>query len=392
MQLAPTPPGDMYLPPEKASLAQQRFPIDLNLCRDCGYAGLLDIVDPAAIYPDYIYTTATSPGLVAHFGQYAERAAAVLSLQKQSLVVDIGSNDGALLSGFKRIGMRVAGVEPATKIAEQANAGGIPTVNRFFDGEAVARILRDHGPAQLVTANNVFANIDDAASVVEGVGKLLAPGGTFAVEFMYLGDLVKNRVFDYVYHEHLSYFSIDALRRFFARHGMTLAGADHVETKGGSVRVYVQRKEEARPLDTAMAKLLEAEAAQGLADPATYRALQSVADANGAKCRELLAKYRAEKRRIVGYGASITCTTLIYYFALEPYLDFLVDDNATKHGTLCPGTKLVVRPSSVLRDAPPDVIVVLAWRFAGMILERSPRPATGGAFLLPMPEVKVIAS
>jgi hypothetical protein len=307
--------------------------------------------------------------------------------------VDIGSNDGALLRGFKSLGMRVVGVEPALAIAQQSAQSGIPTHCGFFDETAVAAIRAQHGSANLITANNVFANIDDLSGVTSNINALLAPGGVFVIEFAYLGDLVRNRVFDYVYHEHLSYFSVETLRTFFGRAGMTIVTAEPVDTKGGSLRIYVQRTSEvSRPVD-GVERLVDEERRAGLRQPDTYRALQNTVDANRNKCRQILASYKAEGKRIAGYGASVTCTTLIYHFGLQDFLEFLVDDNGRKHGTLCPGTKLMVKPSADLYPSKTDVVVVLAWRFADMIIERNKRHVSeGGVFVMPMPEVSIVGA
>ena len=287
--------------------------------------------------------------------------------------------------------MRVAGVEPAPEIADAATKEGLPTLNRYFDAKAVETIRNDYGPANLVTANNVFANIDDVSSVVDNVKTLLAPGGVFVVEFAYLGDLIKNRIFDYIYHEHLSYFSVDTLRRMFASKDMKIVGVEHVETKGGSVRIYVQRAADTPALTDNLDSWIAAEDRQRLRDPETYRTLLQSVDKTAAACRSLLDKYKSEGRRIIGYGASVTCTTLIYHFGLAKYLDFLVDDNPAKLGTVCPGLGIDVRPSSAIDGDGKTVVVVLAWRFADMIIERNREVlAQGGVFVVPMPELKLI--
>ncbi len=391
MRLTPTPPGDMYLPPAQAAKASTAYPLDLYLCRDCGYANLLDILDPDSIYKEYIYTTTSSPGLIKHFEGYARHVVERLRLPSGSLAVDMGSNDGALLRELKKVGMRVVGVEPSPEIAAAATKEGLPTLNRYFDAKAVETIRNDHGSANLVTANNVFANIDDVSTVVDNVKTLLAPGGVFVVEFAYLGDLIKNRIFDYIYHEHLSYFSVDALRRMFVAKDMKIVGVEHVETKGGSVRIYVQRASDAPALADNLDSWIAAEDHQRLRDPETYRALLQTVDETAASCRALLDKYKSEKRRIVGYGASVTCTTLIYHFGLAKYLDVLVDDNAAKIGTVCPGLGIDVRPSSALDADGQTVVVVLAWRFADMIIERNRDVLSrGGVFVVPMPELKLV--
>jgi SAM-dependent methyltransferase len=381
----------MYLPPALAHTATQCFPIDLCLCRACGYVHLRDVVDPDAIYRDYIYTTATSPGLTEHFEHYARHVAARLDLPAQSLVVDIGSNDGALLRGFAKLGMRCVGVEPATKIAAQATEQGIPTLCSYFTDAAASEILARHGSASLITANNVFANIDDLIGTVEAIDRLLSPGGYFIVEFAYLADLVRNRIVDYIYHEHLSYFSLEALSGFFERQSMSIVAAERVPTKGGSLRIYVQRKDDPHPFSESLENWVKDEENLGLRDPSTYQNLAEEVAAARAECRTILDGYKAKGLRIVGYGASITCTTLVYHFGLADYLDCMIDDNARKYGTLCPGLPLVVRPSSVLYEEKPGAAIILAWRFADIIAAKHKAfLSQGGVFVIPLPSPEIL--
>lgn len=391
LQLTPTPPGDMYLKREDADKARTLLPLDLYMCEDCGYVHLLDILDPDAIYPDYIYTTATSPGLVEHFEQYSQHVLERLKLKKDSLVVDIGSNDGALLRSFKSSGLRVVGIEPAVTIAQQATTDGIPTICGYFDELAARTIQTEYGKASLVTANNVFANIDDVEGFVENVKAILAPDGVFVIEFAYLGDLIQKKIFDYIYHEHLSYFSVETLCRFFSARDMTVVAAEAVQTKGGSIRMYVQRKVDLPRLSEGVDPWIKKEAAERLRTVETYRKLQDDVNAAAMACRAALNKLKEQGHRIVGYGASVTCTTLIYHFGLAQYLDYLVDDNETKIGRICPGLSIDVRRSSELEQRTDVVVVILAWRFAEMIVTRNQALLErGGIFIVPMPTLKVI--
>lgn len=205
--LKPSPIGDAYVPQEKIDEEQKQFPIDLFMCKDCGLAQLSDVIDPDVLYGDYIYVTSSSMGLSQHFDEYAGKVIDRVGLSEGDQVVDLGSNDGTLLGSFKRKGLKVLGVEPAGHIASIANESGIPTLSAYFNRGQAREIADRYGKADVITANNVFANIDDLDSWVQGVGLLLADNGVFVFESYYLADLVRNMVFDFIYHEHLTSFS-----------------------------------------------------------------------------------------------------------------------------------------------------------------------------------------
>lgn len=390
-QLKPTPIGDAYVLPERANEPQPSYPIDLFMCRPCGLAQLLDVIDPDILYGDYIYVTASSLGLSDHFSRYADEVISRCHAAPGSLVVDLGSNDGTLLRSFKERGMTVLGVEPAVHIAQAATAEAIPTIGEYFTKELAARIVEQHGAAKMVTANNVFANIDDLPYWVDAIAGMLAPDGVFVFESYYLADLVRNMVFDFIYHEHLTSFSVKPVRELFKRAGLELVVAQRVATKGGSLRYFVQRPGGPIEQDGSVAQLLGEEEAMGLYRKETYDRFAARIDGLKKQTRDFLEKARADGKSIAGFGASITGSTLIYHFEIGEYLDYLVDDNPAKQGRLSPGLHLPVYPSAVLLERKPDYVVVLAWRYAEPFIGKQGEYArAGGQFVIPVPEFKVV--
>jgi SAM-dependent methyltransferase len=240
LRLEPTPPGDHYVTAAALDVPQPAYPMTLVMCERCGLAQLPDVVDPEILYRDYIYNTSISLGLVRHFDEYAAAVIERAAVPAESLVIDIGSNDGTLLRAFKNRGMRVLGVDPARDVARKATEAGLETRTDFFDSRVAVEIRRERGPAAIVTANNVFANVDDLQEFVEGVRLVLAPDGVFVFETGYFPDLVNQSIIDNIYQEHLSYYSVKPLLQFFRRHGMQLVAVDHEPTKGGSIRGFVQ--------------------------------------------------------------------------------------------------------------------------------------------------------
>lgn len=390
--LKPSPIGDAYVTSDRVDVAQPSYPIDLYMCLQCGLAQLIDVIAPEILYGEYIYVTASSMGLAEHFRGYADSVIDRCKLRPESLVVDIGSNDGTLLRHFQERGMSVLGVEPAAHIAAQANAGGIRTIDKFFTPELAREMVVEYGHAKLVTANNVFANIDDLMSWVNAVDELLAGDGVFVFESYYLADLVQNMVFDFIYHEHLSAFSVKPIQALFERVGMELVTVQRVPTKGGSLRYFVQRPGGPLAGDGSVAELRALEEDMGIYREEAYLAFANKINGLKEVTRTFLAQAKSEGKSIAGFGASITGTTLIYHFEIGAYLDYLVDDNLAKQGRFSPGLHLPVLPSSALYERKPDYVVVLAWRFAEPFIKNNRAYLEeGGCFVIPVPEFRVVA-
>jgi len=393
LQLTPTPLADSYVTAEQTNNAQEIYPLDVALCRDCGNVQLLDVVAPEILYSNFIYETATSPGLVEHFrkaaGQILQRVHAP-NAPKGAFAIDIGSNDGSLLEFFKSKGMNVLGIEPAKEIAKKVNESGIKTLPAFFTAGLAQKIKKDYGSAYLITANNTIANIDDLADMVEGISDLLAPNGVFVFETGYLLDLVQKCVFDNIYHEHLSYFSVKPLQRFFHNNGMELIDVERIPTKGGSLRCFVQHKNDPRKTERSVHSLIKLEEDFGLHNPKAFKSLADKLDNVRNELKELLDGLKAKGKKIAGYGASHSVTTLLYHFDIGKMLDFIVDDNPIKQNTYSPGLHIPVLSQKALYDKSPDYAVILAWRFAGQIIKKHQEFLDkGGRFISVLPEVEV---
>ncbi len=391
LPLPATPAGDHYVPANRTAERQPVFPMDVHLCRSCGLAQLLDVVAPDFLYGAYTYRTSISLGLTDHFESYVQDVLSLLQLPPDSLVVDIGSNDGTFLRFFRKRGCKVLGVDPATDVARDAIEAGIPTLNRFFDQATAEIILASHGPARVITANNVFANIDDLDSLMKGIATLLAPDGAFVFETGYWPDLVRNKVIDNVYHEHLSYFAVAPLAEFFRRHGLVLAEVRHSGSKGGSIRGIVRPAAIGAAPSATVEALLAQEAAFGLKEPITYAPLAGLLAGNREKLLALAADCRTQGKTLAGYGASVGVTTLIYTYGLGPHLQFLMDDNPIKQSLFSPGQHLPVLSSLALYERKPDYAILFPWRYADPIIAKHRAfIEAGGKFVLPLPDFRIL--
>jgi len=394
LPIKPSPIADAYIPASKLGKPQELYPLDLYLCGDCGHIQNIDVVNPEVLFRDYLFTTSSSAGLLSHFKQYAADVISGLSLKPGCLVVEIGSNDGSLLRNFKEKGIKVLGIDPARDIAKRATDSGVETLPEFFSASLAAGIRKDYGPAVVIAANNVFAHADDLADIVNGIRELLDDDGVFVFEVSYLIDIVDKYLFDTVYHEHVSYHSIEPLSRFFERLGMQLIDVQRIASKGGSIRGFAQRKLEGRrPVQPSVTQMIETERKRGFNDLAVYQDYSNrIADRRNALNR-LLDEQVAAGAVIAGYGASTTTTTLMWDFDLIRKLSFILDDNSTKHGLYCPASHIPVMPSEELYVRKPDFVVVLAWQYATPIIRRHRQYLQkGGCFVIPLPDLRIVST
>ncbi len=391
LELAPTPPANAFVAADARDRDQPRYPLDVFFCRDCAHVQLLDVVDPGMLFRNYVYVSGTSPVFVRHFEDYADAVVERFKPRPGALVVDVGSNDGTLLGAFKRRGMAVLGVDPATAIARRASEAGIETMAEFFTPALAAGIRAERGPAAVVTANNVFAHVDDLAGLRDGVRELLAPDGIFVFEVSYLADVVEKTLFDTIYHEHLAYHSVKPLRRFFEVGGMDLFAVERIDVHGGSLRGIAQAAGGPHADDGSVAALAAEEEGAGLDSAETFRDFAGRIRRLGGELNRLVSKIKADGKTIAGFGAPAKATTLMHHFGIgADVIDFIVDDNPLKQGLYTPGQHIPVLPPQALYDRRPDYAIVLAWNFApSIIAKHSAFRDRGGRFIVPLPKLEV---
>lgn len=373
-------------------VSEPRFPLDVYFCRACSMVQLLDVIDPEALFRNYLYVTGTSDTIAQHNVGYARDVVERLAIGRDGLVVEVASNDGSLLKCFQAHGVRTLGVEPATNIAAKAVASGVPTVNRFFDASLAAELRREHGPARAVIGNNVLAHVDEPVDFLRGFKALLADDGLAICEVPELSEFVERLEYDTVYHEHLSYFSVTSLMRVCEEAGLRLVRVARVPVHGGSVRMYaapVERTGEHAPEVVALSRR-EKEA--GIASPERLRRFAREVEAQRAGLLDLLHALKRENRTVAGYGAPAKGNTLLNYCGITPeLLPYTVDKSPLKVGLYTPGTHIPVLPVSTLLERQPDYCLILAWNFAEEIQRQQAEYARrGGRFILPIPRARIV--
>lgn len=386
------PPVDNYRFSTEPDASLPAFPMDLYMCASCGHVQLLDVVDPNILFGNYIYTSSSSPDLDRHFSGYAEKVIDFAQLSRESLVIDIGSNDGLLLSKFQKHGIRVYGVDPASMAVSSAAEKGIPTILSFLNRDVVSQLKSHCGLADVVCANNVFSHADNLQFFAECALALLKPNGIFIFEVSYLRDLVERRIVDYIYHEHLAHHSVRPLREFFERFQMKILNVERIQTKGGSIRCYVASQASHWAESDTVRSLIEDEIATGLYLKKTYVNLKEQINILGEKVRLTLEEEISKGRVVASYGASATTTVLNAILGIDEYISFIIDDNPSRQGRVSPGYKRPVVSREVLAARNFPVVFISAWRFADLIIMRNQDfLEAGGVFIVPLPVFKIIS-
>ena len=328
LSLGSQPLANAFLRSPEELAAEARYPLDVYLCETCSLVQLLDVVDPGVLFSHYLYLTGASETMERHHAAYADTLVRMLALESDDLVVEVGSNDGSLLGHFQRRGLEVLGIEPAANIAELANKRGIRTLSRFFSPSTAADVRQVHGEAKAVLANNVLAHVDDPRGFVEGCMHVLNPTGLLVVEVPYLRRLVEKLEYDTIYHEHLCYFSATALARLCEQVDLSIIGAAEVPVHGGSLRLYIGRREHYGAHGREALELLKTEQAEGLASERTLGGFAKRVEASRQAIGQLLQDLAGQGKTLAGYGAPAKATTLLNYCGIGPSeLPYLVDKN-----------------------------------------------------------------
>lgn len=387
-----TPLANSFLKEKDLSEPEPFFPLELEFCLNCSLLQLTHIISPDLMFRNYLYVSSTSKVFVSHFETYAKEVYDKFRLNKKSFVIDIGSNDGILLKPFKELGVKILGVDPAVNIAKEATAQGLETLPEYFDQQLAAKILKKYGKADVITANNVFAHTNDITEMVKAVKILLDKNGVFIIEFQYLLDILQKNLFDNIYHEHLSYYSLKPLLSFFKEQGMKIIDAKRVDTHGGSLRIYVTNETSKYKILPAIKHILNEEEKAGIYMSDTYIEFANKIKRNKTKLIRLLNKLRIRGKTVSAYGAPGKSTTLLNYFSIgKDTIDYVVDDSPIKQGLYMPGTHIPIVSPEEIQKRPTDYILILAWNFADSIIRKlTDYSICGGKFIVPIPEPAVI--
>lgn len=378
--------ANSYVAKENAGKPEFKCPLNLTWCSHCGLVQLSHIVPPDLMFKNYLYVSSTTQTFRDHFAEYAETVKNKLEVKKNPVAVDIGSNDGLLVSEYNKQGMRGLGVDPAENLAVEANRQGRKTLNRYFDAECVKVIKKEYGGADAISGNNVFAHIAEVQSVLKNVRELLSDQGFFVVEFPYLVTMLDELLFDMIYHEHISYIAVTPLDFFTKRFDLEIFDIQKVSSHGGSLRVFIQKKNGSYRREAIVDQMIQSEKARGIMSEATYRQFAKDVIETKNRFMRTVREIKKQEKSISGYGAPAKASTLVGFYGLSrKEIDYVVDDNPLKQNWYVPGAQIPIVSSAHLNEHPTDYVVIFAWNFAKEIMRKiSHLKDKGVEFLIPV--------
>ena len=389
VDLGATPPCELFLSADQVDQPEMTYPLHLRVCTDCLLAQLPPLITPEETFTEYAYFSSFSDSWVRHAKDFVDSQVARVD---PDFVVEVASNDGYLLQHVVERGIRCLGIEPSVNVGAAAREKGVPTVTEFLSPDVGLAVRAEHGPADLVVANNVYAHIPDVVGFTKGLRALVADDGWVSIEVQHLLTLIEHNQYDTIYHEHFQYYTVASAQRALASGGLSLVDVELVATHGGSIRLLAQPAENASEPTQRVLDVLAREKAAGLHELAGYRQFAEQV----AKVRRDLLRFLVDAagrgRTVVGYGAPGKGNTLLNHCGIRSdLLAYTVDRNPYKHGRYTPGTRIPILPPEQIAVDRPDYVLVLPWNLRTELTgQLSYVGDWGGRLVFPIPHLEIV--
>ena len=391
--LGMSPVSNDNIKPEKLSAMEPFYPLHAYVCENCWLVQLEQFHAADELFSDeYAYFSSYSESWLDHARRYSLKVIERFGINRDSLVVEIASNDGYLLKNFNEKGIPILGVEPCANVAKAAEEIGIPSLAKFFGVNTAEEMVSDHVRADLLVGNNVLAHVPDLNDFVKGMKILLSPGGVITMEFPHLKKMMEFNQFDTIYREHFSYFSLVTVERVFAEFGLVIFDVEEIPTHGGSLRIYARHDSDSgKPVLEAVDDLRNEEIEAGFQDVAIYTRFAEQVKETKRKLLSFLIEVKRQSKTVVGYGAPAKGNTLLNYCGIRnDFIDYTVDLSPHKQGLFLPGTHLPIFSPERISETKPDYVLILPWNLKDEVIKQMAHIRDwGGQFVVPIPELKI---
>ncbi|AIG80149.1 class I SAM-dependent methyltransferase [Amycolatopsis japonica] len=392
VDLGATPPCERFLTAEQLQEPEPTYPLHLRVCTECWLAQIPPLITPEETFTEYAYFSSYSASWVDHAKTFVDGAVERLGLDESSFVVEVASNDGYLLKHVVAQQIRCLGVEPSVNVGQAARDAGVPTKTAFLGPETGRDVREEHGPADLVVANNVYAHIPDIIGFTHGLRALVADDGWVSIEVQHLLTLIQENQYDTIYHEHFQYYTVESARRALARGGLSVVDVELLPTHGGSIRLWARPDAVAGEPSERMMQVLDAEKAAGLHEMSGYTEFSERVTKVRLELNKFLTDAALEGKTVVGYGAPGKGNTLLNHCGIRPdVLRYTVDRNPYKHGRFTPGTRIPILPPERIEADRPDYVLVLPWNLRKeLTAQLSFVDEWGGKLVFPIPHLEIV--
>jgi hypothetical protein len=392
VDLGATPPCERFLTAEQLDEAETTYPLHLRVCTECWLAQIPPLISPEDTFTEYAYFSSFSGSWVEHAKTFVDTTAERIGLNGDSFVVEVASNDGYLLQHVVAKDIRCLGVEPSVNVGEAARNAGVPTKTAFLSPETGREVRDEHGPADLVVANNVYAHIPDVIGFTQGLRALVAEDGWVSIEVQHLLTLIEKNQYDTIYHEHFQYYTVESARRALATGGLTVVDVELLPTHGGSIRLWARPDAVAGEPSARMADVLAQEKAAGLHELSGYTEFAERVTRVRLDLLKFLVDAANEGKTVVGYGAPGKGNTLLNHCGIRSDLmAYTVDRNPYKHGRFTPGTRVPILPPERIAADRPDYVLVLPWNLRVELSEQLAYVGEwGGKLVFPIPHLEIV--
>lgn len=370
---------------ETSCSSEEKFPLTLSYCPTSNLVQVNEVINPEILFSEYFYKTGTINTLVNHFNLLAENVQKKLS---PKAILEIGCNDFTFLKNFIDLKTTVVGVDPSD-ISKNNVPEGAVLYNDFFTYQKSTSILKDYGRFDVIFSSNSFAHIEDIKDVVRGIKNLLSENGVLIIEVHWLGSLIKNLQFPFIYHEHMYYYSLSALQFLLNQYNITIFDVENIDTHGGSIRIHASHFESNHELTHNVETLIEIEKSSGLYETKTFLDFGAKIEKAKEETLDLFSKIKKEDKVIVGYGASGQANSLMAVYGItRDHISYIVDDSPIKIGCFTPNNCIPIVGSKTLLERPPDYVFCLAYTFINEIIERNKELSV--KWIVPLPSLEII--
>ena len=374
-----------FLSPEEIK-KEKKFPLKIYYCKNCGLVQILDVVNPKILFNKYFYQSSVIRSLAGHFKEYSIFLKNRYLSKKNSKLLEFGCNDGVLLQYLRDID--AYGVEPSKNISQLAKGRGFKIFQTYFNRKTAQKIKAQIGEVDVVSGSNVFAHIDDIHEVMKAAKILMKPEGVFIIEVHYLKDLIDKFQYDTIYHEHLCYYSVKALKKIMSLEDLKIIDIRHLAMHGGAIRVVIAKKDSGLKESQSVNRFVRNEAEINLKK---LKSLKTAYQKHRKGLVLLLRDLKNKKKQIAGYGAAGRGAMLLNFCGIGPKtVDYIVDVSPLRQGKLMPGTHIPIYGVEIARKNPPDYFLILAWNYASSIIKQEKKISQAGTkFIIPLPKISI---